>query len=92
LTANAPVIELAAYVKAQRARDALVRHLGSWDWFLGSEVEVKHSGAVVILALTTVACSSTVRRDMFVCIPSVMNGVPVEKRPRNAATVNWEGK
>ncbi len=82
---DALVVELAEYAKAQRARNALDNLLGGWGWYLRGEVEVKTSGLVVILAVTTEACSSTVRRDMFVCIPSAVNGVPVETRPKNGA-------
>ena len=83
---DAPVVELAAYVKAERARNALDDLLGGWDWYLRGEVEVKPSGCIVILAVTTVACSSDVRRDIYVSIPSHVNGYPVETRPKNGGS------
>lgn len=84
---EALVVELAEYVKAQRARDALDNLLGGWGWYLRGDVEVKPSGRIVVFAVTMVACSSTVRRDIFLCIPSAVNGVPVETRPQNAPNV-----
>ena len=80
---DAPVVDLAAYVKALRARDALDKVLVGWGWFLRAEVEVQ-SSRIVVLAITTVACSSDVRRDIYVCIPSHVNGFPVETRAKNA--------
>ena len=82
---DAPVVDLAAYVKALRARDALDKVLVGWGWFLRAEVEVQ-SSRIVILAITAVACSSDVRRDIYVCIPSHVNGFPVETRPKNGGS------
>ena len=84
MKADAPVVDLAGFVRAQRARNALDALLGGWGWYLGAEVKAEPSGRLFILAITTVACSGSVRRDIYVCIPSHVNGVPVATRPRNA--------
>ena len=80
------VTDLDEWRQALRARGALDDLLGEWGWYLRAEVEVQPS-RIVVLAIITVACSSDVRRDIYVCIPSRVNGFPVETRPRNPAKV-----
>ena len=82
--ADAAVVELAEYVKAQRAREALVRLLAPYPWFLGVRLELKPDGQVVLVVLSAPPTDPVQRTGILARVASHLDGVPIEER--SAAT------
>jgi hypothetical protein len=91
---DATVIDLAEFERALRARDLLVRLLSPYaSWFQGARLEVKATGRVVVLAITTSAADET-RAGVFARVASHLGEVPLETRLGEAGTASpsWRAR
>ena len=81
--ADALVVGLGDAVRALRAREALVRLLAPYRWFLGVRLELKPDGQVVLVAVTASPGDPVQRAAVLARVASHLNGVQLEERHQN---------
>ena len=81
---DATVVELAAFVRALQARYLTLRLLSPYAWFRGARLEVKVTGDVVVLAITS-SPGVAKRAGILARVATHLGGVQLETLVGRAA-------
>jgi citrate lyase beta subunit len=91
---GAVVVELEDAVRALQAREALVRLLSAYTWFVGAHLGVHPGGGVVLVVIMTSPTDPVQRAAVLARVATHLDGVQLEAVEGPAATTSrtWRSR